>query len=139
MTDVILAIGVAAFIVYAGFQVAYLLSVRRTSERMTAFLDATEGNVNATLQSLTGALENLRKISGDVRAVTEEVRRISDGVSTLERNVRRSFDALRANLGSATRSNVAGLRAGVTTGVSALVKNLRKGRRDDHERGTGEH
>jgi hypothetical protein len=43
MTDIILGLGVATFIVYTGFHISYLLSLKRTSERMGVFLENTEG------------------------------------------------------------------------------------------------
>ena len=52
MTDIILGIGVAAFIVYTGFQISYIQSIRRTSERMGDFFQNTEGNLNAALAEL---------------------------------------------------------------------------------------
>ena len=51
MTDIILGIGVATFIVYTGFHISYILSLRRTSERMGDFLQKTEGNLNAPFRA----------------------------------------------------------------------------------------
>ena len=138
MTDYILAAGVGAFIVYTVFNINYLMSMKRTSERVNEFVRNTEGNVNTTLQELSGTLENLRKISGNVSAVTEDVRQISNSVASLEKSMRESLVYLRDSLGSAAEANIAGLKAGITTGVATLVRNLHEGRRDEHERGTGE-
>ena len=138
MTDIILGIGVVAFVIYTGFNIAYLVRMKRTSEQVGTFVQHTEGNLNTTLQELSGTLENLRKISGNVSAVSEDVRQISHSVASLERSMRESLAYLKDSLGSAAEANIAGLKAGITTGVAALVKNLHEGRRDDHERGTGE-
>jgi len=136
MIEIILGIGVATFIVYTVFNVTYILSMKRTSDSMTAFFRNIEGNLNAALSELRGTLENLKKITGDVGAVTEEVKKISDTVATVERSIGGLYDYVKEGLGSAAGANIAGLKAGITTGVSTLVKSMREGRRDDHERGT---
>ena len=84
MTDIILGIGVATFIVYTGFQISYILSLRRTSQRMADFLQNTEGNLNSALFELRDTLENLKKITGNVNAVSEDVRQISRTVASVE-------------------------------------------------------
>jgi hypothetical protein len=140
MTEIMLGIGVGTFVVYAAFNIVYLMSMKRTGERVNAFLANTEGNINAALEELKGTLQNLRKISGDIRAVTAEVRQISDTVTSLEKGMhgiyRYAADAAKEGLGSAAGANIAGLKAGITTGVATLVKSIHEGRRDDHERGT---
>jgi hypothetical protein len=138
MNDIILGIGVVAFIIYAGFNITYLVSKKRVSERMSEFVRNTEGNLNTTLKELAGTLENMRKISGNISAVTEDVRQISHGVASMEKSVRDSLVYMRNSLGSSAEANIAGLKAGITTGVATLVKNLQEGRRDDHERGACE-
>jgi uncharacterized protein YoxC len=138
MIEVILAIGVTAFIIYTVFNIAYLMSMKRTSEQVNTFVRNTEGNLNDALHQLAGTLENLRRISSNVNDVASDVREISHSVAELDRGVRESLAYLKESLGSAAEANIAGLKAGITTGVAALVKNLHEGRRDDHERGTGE-
>jgi hypothetical protein len=105
---------------------------------MSEFVRNTEGNLNTTLKELAGTLENMRKISGNISAVTEDVRQISHGVASMEKSVRDSLVYMRNSLGSSAEANIAGLKAGITTGVATLVKNLQEGRRDDHERGACE-
>jgi len=136
MLEIILGIGVATFIVYTVFNVTYILSMRRTSDSMTAFFRNIEESLNATLAELRGTLENMKKITGDVGAVTQEVKQISDSVASLERSILGLYDQMKEGLGSAAGANIAGLRAGITTGVATLVKSMQEGRREDHERGT---
>jgi uncharacterized protein YoxC len=136
MTEIILGIGVGAFIVYAVFNIIYLMSMKRTSERVSAFLANTEDNVNAALVELKGTLENLQKVIGDIGAVTADVRQISDTVASMEKGMRGVYQYVKEGLGSAAGANIAGLKAGITTGVATLVKSMHEGRRDDHERGS---
>jgi len=135
--ELILGIGVGAFVIYSGFNIAYLVSMRRTSERLGELVRNSEGNLNRTLEGLASTLENLRTISGNVSDVTEDVRQISQTVANVERVMRESLVQMQERFGDAAEANIAGLRAGITTGVAALVRNLQEERRDDHERGTG--
>lgn len=134
MLEIILGIGVATFIMYTIFNVTYVLSKRRTSESMASFFRNTEGNLNAALAELKETLENLKKITSDVSAVTGDVKQISSSVARAERNIRGVYDHMKEGLGSAAGANIAGLKAGIATGVVTLVKNMREGRSDDHER-----
>ncbi len=136
MIEIILGIGVAAFIVHAGFNIAYILSMKRTSVRAREFLANTEGNLNAALSELKSALENIKKITGNINAVTEDVRQITDTVMSLEKGVHDLYGYLKEGLGPAAGANIAGLKAGIKTGVVTLVKNLQQERSDDHERRT---
>ena len=135
MLEIILGIGVATFFVYTIFNVTYVLSKRRTSESMASFFKNTEGNLNAALAEMKETLENLKKITSDVSAVTGDVKQITSSVARVERNIRGVYDHMKEGLGSAAGANMAGLKAGITTGVVTLVKHMREGRRDDHERG----
>lgn len=136
MTEILLGVGVATFVVYAAFNIMYLMSMKRTSERVGSFLANTENSVNASLAELKATLQSMRKISDDIGAVTADVREISDTVTSLERDVRGVYEYAKESLGSAAGANMAGLKAGITTGVATLVKSMQEGRRDDHERGT---
>ena len=136
MNDILLGIGVTAFVVYAAFNIVYLMSMKKTNDSVSAFLKNTECNLNATLVELKGTLENMRKISGDISMVTEDVKQISNSVASVERSMWGLYDYMKEGLGSAAGAKIAGLKAGITTGVSTLVRSMQKGRGDDHERGT---
>jgi hypothetical protein len=133
MTDIILGIGVAAFIVYTGFHISYILSVKRTSEQMGDFFQKTEGNLNAALAELRETLENVKNITGNVNAVSEDVRQISSTVASVEKIMRGLYEYAKEGLGPVAGANIAGLKAGITTGVLTLVKSFKEGRSDDHE------
>ena len=135
MIEIILGIGVATFLVYTVFNVTYMLSMRRTSDSLTAFIVSIEKNLNSALAELGGTLENLKKITGDAGAITEDVKQISNSVASVERSVRGVYGYMKEGLGSAAGAKIAGLKAGMTTGVATLVKSMKEGRRDYHERG----
>ncbi len=134
MNEIFLGIGVATFVVYAVFNIVYLMSMKKTNDSLTSFLKNTETNVNTALVELRGTLENLRKISGDIGAVTEDVKQISYSVASVERSIRGLYDQMKEGLGSAAGASIAGLKAGITIGVATLVKSMQEGRREGHER-----
>jgi uncharacterized protein YoxC len=124
MLEIILGIGVAAFIVYASFSIVSLVSLTRTSVTLDGFIKRTEVNVNGTLVELKGTLENVRKITSEVGAVAEEVRQISHTVVSLDKGLRELYRYLREGFGPVAEANIAGLKAGIKTGVLTLVKNM---------------
>ncbi len=126
MTEIILGIGCAAFIVYVIVFIVFVGNLTRTNRTLDEFIRRTEGNMNATLIELKGTLENFRKITGDVSIVTEEVRQISHTVASLDKGIRELYGYIRLELGPAAEANLAGLKAGIKTGVVTLVKNLRE-------------
>ncbi len=133
MIEIILSVGIITFIVYTAYFISYVLSLKRMSAAVNDFVKRTEDNMNGALLELKGTLENIRKITGDVGAVTEEVRQISNSVASLDKGIRDLYGYMRNNLGSAVEANIAGLKAGIKSGVVTLVKNLQEKGSDDHE------
>ncbi len=122
MIEILLAIGVATFIVHTTFYIYSLVTIKRTGERMLNLLTTMEGNMSAVLNELKAALENVKGITDDARAVTNDVRLISASVVSLQKDMRSTVEA-----------NIAGLQAGIKTAVVSLVKQLQEGRSDDHD------
>ena len=133
-TNTILGIGVAVFTIFAVVQIVYLLGLIKAVAQMATFFKSIEANVNSSLAELKPTLENLKKITDDARAVTSDVREISGTVATVEREIRSLIAYIKEGVGSAVEANIAGLQAGIKTGVVTLVKNLQEGRSDDHDR-----
>jgi uncharacterized protein YoxC len=135
MRDVILGVGVGAFIIYSVCIVYAMRSVIRMSSTINDFIRRTEGKMESGISELRETLGNMRKITGDISAVTEEVKRLYHTVAAMEENLENIYGSIKDGLGTA-ETNIAGLKAGIKTGVVTLVKNIKKGRSDDHERGT---
>jgi uncharacterized protein YoxC len=135
MTQAILFIGVVAFIVYAAFSISYLIDLRRTSNALRAFLMNTEGNLNAALTELKGTLENMNKITANVSGITQDVKDIADTVVSVEKGIQSFYGKVTNEFAAAAEANVAGLKAGIATGVVTLVRNLKERRSDNHEGG----
>ena len=135
MTQAILFIGVAAFIIFAAFAISYFLDLRRTSNALREFLMHTEGNLNAALIELKGTLENMNKITENVSGITQDVRDITDTVMSVEKGIQNFYGKVKNEFAASAEANVAGLKAGIATGVVTLVRNMRERRSDDHEGG----
>ena len=135
MTQAILLIGVVAFIIYAGFSIAFLLDMRRTNIALRSFLMNTEGNLNAALEELRSTLENTNKITANVSGITRDVREITDTVVSVERGIQHLYGKVKDDVAASAEANIAGLKAGIATGVVTLVRSLKERRNDDHEGG----
>jgi uncharacterized protein YoxC len=126
MIAIILGIGVAAFLICAAYFIVWVRSMMRMNATIDGFINRTEGNINAALIELQATLENTRKITGDVGAVTDEVRQISHTVASVDKGLQDLYGYVRDGLGPAAEANLAGLKAGIKTGVVTLVRNLRE-------------
>jgi K+/H+ antiporter YhaU regulatory subunit KhtT len=134
MIELIAGAGVVVFAVYAGFNIAYLSSMRRLSGNAAAFLQNNKEGLQAVIADTKETMENVRKISGDVSDVTQDIRRLSAAVAEIEQDVERLRAYVKNDFAPAAGASIAGLRAGIKTGVVTLVKNLQEERGDDHER-----
>ena len=134
MNQTILLIGVVTFIIYAAFHIFYIIGLLRTNYALRAFLKNTEGNLNATLVELKGTLENMKKITANVGGITQDVRTITDTVMILEKGVQALYGKVKDEVAPVAGANIAGLKAGITTGVATLVRSLQERRGDDDER-----
>lgn len=133
MIEIITGIGVAAFIVYAIFSVVYMMSMKRMSDALHHFILRTEGNTNATLAELKVTLENIRKITDDIGAVSQDARQISNSLATVEKGMRMVFENAKESIGSAAGARYAGLKAGIKAGIATFGKNPTEKGSDDHE------
>jgi hypothetical protein len=123
MIEIIAGIGVAVFIVYAIFSIVYMMSMKRMNDALHDFILRTEGNANATLAELKVTLENMRKITDDISAVSQDARHISNSLVTVEKGMRLLFEYLKDGVGSAATASYAGLKAGIKAGFSTFGKN----------------
>jgi len=130
MIEIIFGVGVGAFIIWVAFYIHYMMTLKKTSEAISEFISRTENNVNGTLVEVQGTFENLRKITSDISAATEEIRHISHAVASLDKGMRGLYYYFKENVGSSAEANIAGLKAGIKTGVVTLVQNLRHRKED---------
>jgi peptidoglycan hydrolase CwlO-like protein len=136
MNDMLMNIGVVVFIVFAIVSIAYQLNAYRAASALREFLCQSSGDMKKVLTELSVSLENLRKITDNISVVTEDVREITSTVTDLQRDVRTLYSVIKETVGSTVKADIAGLKAGVKTGIVTLVKNLKEDRSDQDERRT---
>jgi hypothetical protein len=124
MNKTLLTIGLVVFIIYAMFNIAYLIEMRRTSIALRQLVRRTEENLHPALTALRGILEDIGKTTYTISALTESIREAAETVATLEKNLSDLYEYYKKNLGEAARANMAGLKAGVKAGVVTLLKDL---------------
>jgi hypothetical protein len=124
MNKTLLTMGLVVFIIYAMFNIAYLIEMRRTSIALRQLIRRTEENLHPALTALRGVLEDIGKTTYAIAALTEGVREVVETVSTLEKNLSDLYEYYKKNLGEAARANMAGLKAGVKAGVVTLLRDL---------------
>ena len=122
MIEIILGIGVAVFIVYAVFSIVYMMSMKRVNDAVHDFILRTEGNANTTLAELKVTLENIRKVTDDIGAVTQDARQISNSLVTVEKGMRMLFEYAKEGIGTAAGASYAGLKAGIKAGIATFAE-----------------
>jgi gas vesicle protein len=119
MNQVLLGIGVGAFLILVAYCVYLILDLRKTS---AALRESTERDLSPALRQLTTTLGHVNKIGGEAAAVAGTARRITDTVADVERLVRAFTDRQGEGLGEAAQAHLSGLKAGLISAVEALLK-----------------
>jgi hypothetical protein len=126
MHGIILDIGIIVFIIYAAVNIYYLIDLRRTSVAARELIKNTGENLNPALVELRGTLENIRNMTDEIGILTRDVRLVADSSVVLEKSLRKFWGYYKDDIGPAVNANIAGLKAGVKTGVVTLVRNLKE-------------
>jgi uncharacterized protein YoxC len=124
MNEILVSIGIGVFIIYAAFNIANLIEMRRTSIALRQLINRTEENLHPALTALRGILEDVGKATYNIAALTERVREVSETVTRVEKSIRELYGYYKEGLGEAAQANIAGLKAGVKAGVVTLLKDL---------------
>jgi hypothetical protein len=136
MNEVLANTGVVVFIIYALVSITYQVNAYRAAGALRQFVTLSSGDLLTVVAELRATLGNFRKISENVTVVTEDVRGITSSVAELQQEVRTLYSAMKDTAGLEARADLAGLKAGIRTGVATLVKGIKEERSDEHERGT---
>jgi phage-related tail protein len=124
INEILIAIGVVAFIIYASFNIIYLIELRRTSFALRQLIKRTDENLHPAFEKVRHILEDVGKATDNVVALTENVREIAGSVAAVEKIIKKLYGSYKKGISDATRANIAGLQAGVKTGVVTLFENL---------------
>ncbi len=124
VSEILLAIAVVIFGVYASVNIVYIIEVRRTTFALRQLIKSSEENLLPALASMRHILGNVEKAAGSVAVAAESVRAIAETAGAVEKTVKNLYGSYVESTGEAARANIAGLKAGVKTGVVTLLKNL---------------
>jgi hypothetical protein len=124
-TNLLLAIGVAVFIIYAIVNIIYLNDLRKTTSVLRQFIIRTDENLQPALIDMRSALQDIRRISGDLVTATERVRSLAATLGAVEKSIRVIYGSYREGIQHAARSNVESVKAGLKAGVLSLFRNMR--------------
>ncbi len=122
--EILLAIGLVVFIIYASFSIAQTIELRRTSMALRHMIARTEESLQPPLAAARGILENVKKSTDNVFILTEQVREMVEAVRRVEQSVTSLYEYYLDGMGESARANIAGLKAGVQAGVSTLLRDL---------------
>ena len=123
--EIILAIGVTAFIIYAAFNIFYLMELRRTSFAVRQLVEKAEENIHPTLVALRRALEDIGTVTDNVAELSKSLREAADAVTAAEKRIKALYLAYEDGISEAARANIAGVQAGIRAGVGTLLKGLK--------------
>ena len=123
--EIILAIGVTAFIIYAAFNIFYLMELRRTSFAVRQLVEKAGENIHPTLVALRRALEDIGTVTDNVAELSKSLREAADAVSAAEKRIKALYLAYEDGISEAARANIAGVQAGIKAGVGTLLKGLK--------------
>ena len=136
MNAMLLNTGVVVFILYALVSIMYQVSAYRAAVELRQFIRRSSGDLLTTLAEFRATLDDFRKISDNVTTVTGNVREITSSVVDLQHEVRTLYGSIKGAAVDEVRADVAGLKAGIRTGVATLVKSYQEERSDEDERRT---
>jgi len=125
VVELLLAIGVVAFIVFALFHIFYIIEVRKTSFATRQLLARAEENLHPTLSAIRHIFEDIKTITDNAAALSKSLRDAADAMSTAQNTIKDLYRSYEENLDKSVRANVSGLKAGIKTGVVTLFNNLK--------------
>lgn len=124
MNEALVNIGIVVFIIYAAFNIASIIEMRRTNIALRQLIKRTEENLHPALTALRSILEDIGKATYNMAALTRSLRELAETVARVENTVNGLYEYYKEGLGEAARANMAGLKAGVKAGVVTLLKDL---------------
>lgn len=116
--------GTIALIILAAVAVVFLVMVLRSGAELRRTIRNTAEDMDSALVEFRAVLAVVRKAADDAAAVTGNVRDLTDTAVYLERGVRQVYENYLDELGVAAGANIAGLKAGVRTGILTLFRNF---------------
>ncbi len=123
MNNIWLGLITFAVLAVAGFFISVLIELRKTTKSLRDFLRNQEDLLNTTLSELQQTLKSLRNVSNDVNEIMVDAKSFSDAVSNIGDNIKRASNLI-DNTKSLAFIKASGLRVGIKTALTFLLKNL---------------
>ena len=122
--ETLMMTGIIAFIIFAAVSVVFLIITIRSGAELQRTIKSTAEDLDSALVEFRATLAVVRKVADGAAAVTGNVRDLTDTAVYLERGARQLYENYLDDLGVAAGANIAGLKAGVKTGVLTLFRNI---------------
>ncbi len=123
--QILATIAVIIFLVYTVFNIVYLVDLRRTSVALRQFILRTEENLNPALAELRLTLQDIRKVTKDLSALSERLRAAAGTIITIEKTIQGLYAYYREGFAETANTNIAALKAGVKAGVANFIKSMK--------------
>lgn len=116
--------------VTCGFLISLIIDLKKTLSNINEFLKRTEGSLNSSLDELQQTLKSIRKVSDDVNDITSDIKTLSKSISEVGTNIKH-VSGLVSNISNLALIKASGIKTGIKTGLSVLLKNIftKKGER----------
>jgi hypothetical protein len=125
VVELLLAIGVVSFILFAFFNIFYIIEMRKTSWAMRQLIERAEGNLHPALAAMRYVFEDIKTITNNAVALSKSLREAAEALTAAQNSIKDIYQSYEENLDKSVRANVSGLKAGIKTGVVTLLSNLK--------------
>ncbi len=122
--ELFIGAGTIVFIIYAVFNIAHLVQMRKTSLAVQQFIRKTEEDFHPAVAASRQILEDVRKITENAAELSDSLRQFTDTIKGVNGTIRDLHTAYQTRVNEAVQANIAGLKAGVKTGVETLFRNI---------------
>jgi hypothetical protein len=123
--ELLLAIGVVSFVIYAAFNIFYIIEMRKTNFAIRQLVARAEENLHPALAAVRHIFEDIKTITDDAATLSKSLREAAEGLTAAQNAIKDMYQSYEENLGKSVRANVSGLKAGIKTGVDTLLSNLK--------------
>jgi hypothetical protein len=129
-SELLLTIGVITFIVYTFFNILYFVEMRRSGVALRGLISRAEESLLPVFEAVRRIFENVETVTDNAAALSRSLREAADGLTAAQTALRDLYRTYEEKADQAARANIAGLRAGVKTGVATLLSNLKERKED---------
>ncbi len=123
--EFLLTVAVITFVIYAFFNISYLIEMRRTSVAMRQLITKTGENLHPTLSAVRSIFDNFKTIADNAAVLSKSLRDAAEALTVAQNAITDIYQSYAVNLGQKANANIAGLKAGIKTGVVTLFNNLK--------------